>query len=383
MSRRIYIDARNITASPAGVGRYAQSLIPRMVELSPDDRFVIVRHDSNHDPILPEPNPRLEEVFVPHHIGKPADFALGAPWLHEVFRAHGHPSVYHNLFHVTPLGLSRLGAYAPRTVVTLHDLIWIDHPLASQGSPLKAAAMYAYARSAIPASLARADHVICISEPTARRASRWLRPGHHTTIPHGVERRYFQPYDLPQTPALASLLGRGTPYVIAVGNDKPYKNLSLLLRAFARDDVPSGAHLVLVGSCSRLDALIRELGLSSRVHLTGFLSADELCRALSHATAFCFPSLVEGFGLPPLEAMALGTPALVSDLEPMRSVAGTAALSFDPHDHVTLARLLRGVLTDADLRADLRARGHARAKTFTWAKTAQRTLDVYDEVTLG
>lgn len=373
---KIYLDARNITAHPAGVARYAQSLIPRLAEQLKDHHLIVIRHASNREPLKGiSDQEHVSEHFSEADIGRLRDFVAGVGELRACFERFGKPDVYHNLFHVTPLGLHHLGPLSPgRTIITLHDLIWIDHARASQKDLARAVGMKLYASVAIPHTLKSADHVICISEPTAKRAAPWLKKTPHTIIPHGVEPQYFQaqpaPTWLPEAFASA-------PYLVAVGNDKPYKNLSVLLRAMAQPSCAK-ARAVFVGSCQGLLPQLRELGLERRVHLCGFLDEAQLLEVMAAARLFVFPSLVEGFGLPPLEAMALGVPSLVSDLEPMRSIVDQGAQLFNPHDPAALAATLSALWDDDLALSRLSAQGRARAKTFDWTKCAMNTLQTYD-----
>lgn len=372
---RIYLDARNITAQPAGVARYALSLIPELVRQAPEHQFVVIRHASNRTPIQVAGH-TLREAFIAPPIDNLYNFVFGAHALRQVFRDFGAPDIYHDLFHIFPLGL-RLVAPRAKIVVTLHDLVWIDHPHASQPTWLKAESIRAFARLAIPQSLKTADHVICISEPTAQRAAPWLRPQHSSIISHGVSGEFIRPAPPPDPEALG-LPAPDTPYIVAIGNAKPYKNLDRLIDAFARiRPTLAHGHLVLIGNCADLRPQVEDSEVAQHITLAGIQSDTQLRSTLGHAAAFVFPSLVEGFGLPILEAMAMGVPTLVSDLEPMRSIAADAALRFDPNHTGALARALRRSLGDAPLRARLIRDGRARAAQFTWPQTARETLAVY------
>lgn len=375
---RIYLDARNITAQPAGVARYALNLIPELVRQAPQHDFVVIRHTSNRSPIEVPGHP-LREVFVDPSIDSLKNFVCGAHTLGKVFNQVGAPDIYHDLFHIFPLGLRRAAPNA-KIVVTLHDLVWIDHPHQSQPTWLKAETIRAFASLAIPHSLKTADHVICISEPTAQRATPWLTPDHFSTISHGVSAEFLRPTP-PPDPQKLGLPSADTPYIVAIGNAKPYKNLDRLIDAFARiRPTLAGGHLVLIGNCADLHEQIIDSEVAPHITLAGILSDAELRSTLGHATAFVFPSLVEGFGLPILEAMAMGVPTLVSDLEPMRTIAQKAAIRFNPNHTGDLADSLKDVLGDADLREQLVRDGHARAAQFTWPKTATETLGVYERV---
>ncbi len=380
---RICIDARNITAQPAGIGRYAQSLIPALLDqASPSDELVLLRHDSHRAPLVAPDvaRGRVQEVFVGGKIGSPADYLLGARHVHRALRLWSGADIYHDLFHVAPLGLRAMGRLGGPLVVTLHDLIWIDHPRTSQPTLARAVGMSAYARVAIPHTLRRAAHVICISEATRDRARPWLRAGQHSVISHGVEPRYFAPQPAPGG-EVGAALDSGARYVLAVGNAKPYKNLSALIEAFAKL-VPGSPklRLVLVGDCEALRPKVQRLGLERRVILTGMLQDQALCEVLAHASLFVFPSLVEGFGLPPLEAMAAGVPCVVSELEPMRAVVAGGARLVNPRDVAAMAAAMREVLEDEAQAMRWRTRGLERARALTWEACARQTLDVYRAV---
>lgn len=380
---RIYLDARNITENPAGVARYALSLIPQLVHLAPQHEFVVIRHASNRDPIpgahrLSAIN-RWVETFVDCPIDNMQNFALGAPVLRQVFRQFGPPDLFHDLFHILPRGI-RWAAPGAKIVVTLHDLVWLEHPHESQPTWLKAESIRAFARMAIPYALKTADHVISVSEPTARRARRWLQAGRYTTIPHGVAPAFFDPHP-PPSPEVVGHLAPGTPWVVAIGNAKPYKNLDRLIDAFARArPALGGAKLVLIGDCGALGGAIAWSGAGEDIIRTGILDDIELRRVLGHARCFVFPSLVEGFGLPILEAMAMGIPTIVSDLEPMRSIAGDAALPVDPYHSGALAQAIIKLMTDDDAHRHYAQAARQRAALFTWPQTARQTLAVYEKL---
>lgn len=386
---RIFIDARNITARPAGVGRYAMALIPRLVDQAPEHDWVVIRHESMKKPLrtlLHEFQPsapvwkgEVQEVWTRVPIDDASNVALGASMIDRVAREVGAPDLYHDLFHILPARLPD----DLKVVVTLHDLVWIDHADASQPTWLKARAIEAFARLAIPQALARADHVISISKPTDERARQWLTDTPSTIIMHGVDERFFEP--APEANPQIDRLKSGVGYVVAIGNSKPYKNISALIEALrlVHEHGHTSLKACLVGDCEGLRETVVKQGLrpDEDVYFAGFASDVDLRRYLGHATAFVFPSLVEGFGLPPLEAMAMGIPTLVSDYEPMSTIAAGAALEFDPLDPSTLAEELAQIVENKDLAKDLSAEGRAHARGFSWDDTASKTLQVYQEVT--
>ena len=363
---RVFLDARSITAEPAGVARYAQSLVARLIALRPQWDWVILRHASNREPLVAHD---VAETYSDIPIDSMANHLFGAQAVRAAIRRHGAPDVYHSLFQVVPRGLPR----ALRVVVTAHDFIDMDHPGAVRSNRAGAARLGAYANVAFPHAMRRADRVIAISEHTAARARQLTDPGKIVVIGHGVEPRFFE--QPPETgPIVRFLVADGWRNIVAIGNDKPYKNLASLIRAFAHADLPT-TRLVLVGRCDGLRPLSDALGLGDRTAFLGFLGDEDLRRVLGHADLFVFPSTLEGFGMPPLEAMAMGVPTAVSDLEPMRTVAGDAAMRFAPYDVYALAEILRRVLGDSALHASLSRAGRAWAARWSWDAAAQASYE--------
>jgi glycosyltransferase involved in cell wall biosynthesis len=127
-------------------------------------------------------------------------------------------------------------------------------------------------------------------------------------------------------------------------------------------------------------ARVEELGLQDRVRFTGYVPEEEKALWYNAATCFCYPSLYEGFGLPPLEAMACGVPVVTSNVSSLPEVVGEAGLTVDPLDSAALSEALRRVLADSGLRSELAAQGMAQARQFTWTEAARQTADVYRRV---
>lgn len=174
---------------------------------------------------------------------------------------------------------------------------------------------------------------------------------------------------------------RPTPYFVCVGNVKPYKNLGRLVDAFLRVKDKVSYDLVIVGQSEGLitgesqDFFDRVRAAGDRIHLTGYVSHQELLSWVGHAHALIMPSLYEGFGLPPVEAMAAGTPVAVARAASLPEVCGDAALYFDPLRVEDIAEKLVAISSNEELRKQLKEKGLERSKMFTWQSCSSKTAE--------
>jgi glycosyltransferase involved in cell wall biosynthesis len=360
----------------AGLGRYAARLAEALLPLEPGLTAFI------NDPRKSKLAPPLSGL--PTHTAhlprkwwrlRAAAGYFGGPGLEAVF-----PGV--TLFHATEHLLPRLAR--ARSVFTLHDTAYLLFP---QYHLLQ---NRLYLTLMMPRFIARADAVICVSEATRRDAERFYQvPAEKLhVISEGVEAR-FQP--ITDSAALAAVRARyrlPERFILCVGTLEPRKNLPTLLDAYAalRARHP-GVGLVLAGGKGWLYQSIfdrlRALGLEDVVQLPGYIPEADLPALINCAEVFAYPSVFEGFGLPPLEAMACGVPVACSNASSLPEVTGAAALSLPPGDVAAWVTALDRLLSEAALRADLRTRGLARARNFTWAAAAARTQAVYQRVLGG
>jgi alpha-1,3-rhamnosyl/mannosyltransferase len=169
------------------------------------------------------------------------------------------------------------------------------------------------------------------------------------------------------------------PYLLYVGSNKPHKNLPALVDAYAR--LPKAPLLVLAGGedprYREARGRVNSFGLAGRVRFLGAIPESDLPALYSGAQAFIFPSDYEGVGFPPLEAMACGVPVACSDIPALRETVGDGALLFNSKDPAAIAAAIQRILTDPDLRTDLRGRGLRRAGELPWHRAAQQTLEIY------
>lgn len=349
----IAIDARMIGAS--GIGVVLSNLLRHMIPLRPDWRFNLY---GNAD--------ALADFAAAHVAIRP--FAATVYSLREQrlgwMLSRDRPDLAWSPHYNIPL------MWRGRLLVTVHDMLHLAHPELFPGL-----AKQAYARLMFAQVRRRAAATAFISGFTAREFTRLIGAprGASHVIHNGVDAAAFRG---------GGPSPHGRPYVLFVGNIKPHKNLRRMVQAFQTiaDRVPHD--LVLVGRREGfitgegdLDGLISR---SDRVHFTGEVSAGRLVAWYGHSDALVMPSYYEGFGLPPLEAMAAGCPVLASDAASLPEVCGDAALYCDPFRTPDMAEKLLALLTDADLRTRLRAAGSARVAAFGWDRAARSYLAVME-----
>ncbi len=235
-----------------------------------------------------------------------------------------------------------------------------------------------YERWLVPGRARSAALVIAISEATRRDviAEYGVRPEKVLTIHPGIDQIFFDVNPAATRP--------GPPHLLFSGAPIARKNLELVLHALASapaGTATAGADLDISGATEAAfpnhAALIRSLGLRDRVHWLGQVSRAEMPALMAGSAVVVYPSHYEGFGLPPLEAMAAGCPVVASNASCLPEVLGDAALLVDPGDETGFARAVESVLTDQQLRQRLIAAGRAQARKFTWERCAERTVDAY------
>lgn len=366
---RIGLDARMDKPWMTGLGRYARSLVHALTSLeAPDIRWVVVKHPTMEAVRFAARGADAEEVVVPGDLDTLENLTAG--------RRIGalDLDIYHALENFVPPRLR-----AGKVVVTTHDMVWLEQPgLTMRGrmDMLRTPVIRAYGAVTMGHAFRRADAVIAVSEATRQATLRCfaaLSPDKVTTVHHGVDRGSFPPRQGPE-PA--------EPYLMVLGNTRPYKNVPAALRGFALLPDPA-VRLVIAGRgdwFEPLSRLARKLGVADRVTFRQKAEDHEILALLHGARALVFPSLVEGFGLPLIEAMSAGCPVLGSSVPVVQEITGGAARLFDPGDARGIAAAMGEVLASAAARQDLRARGYERIKAFTWPRCAEQTLAVYRAV---
>lgn len=270
----------------------------------------------------------------------------------------------------------------PRRVVTCHDLIPLV--LAKEYlSPLPGARLVQRERD--KARYKTATRVIAISHATRRDLIEQLEiaPERIDVVQHGVDHDRFEPHGAADEAAwLRGALGISEPYLLYVGAGDPRKNLPLLTRAYAQSGVARDVSLILAGPLSqaqrrRILAEAERAGVADRVRLLGYTAEKYVAPLYRHCIAHVCPSSYEGFGLTVLEGMACGAPTLTTAFSSLGEVAGDAALTLKELEEEPFADELRRLISDTQLRGELRRRGLEHVKNFTWERCAASTLACY------
>jgi glycosyltransferase involved in cell wall biosynthesis len=281
---------------------------------------------------------------------------------------------------------SAIPYFAPcPTVVTLHDLIPLKHPETEKF------AAQMYWRLQIPIAARRSNFIITDSEHARQEilADFGLPPEKVKAIMLGFDPRMSNRREAASGEAIRTKYGLPSDYLLYVGTIQPRKNLDTLIQAFnhLKRNGSTGLKLVIVGRkgwlYERLFAGIKESNLESEIIFTGFVPDEELPYIYDCARVFVYLSLFEGFGLPPLEAMACGVPVITSDTTSLPEVVGDAGITVPPTDVAAVEDALMRVLTDPALAARMRDTGLSRAQLFSWEAAARETLDVYRTIQRG
>jgi glycosyltransferase involved in cell wall biosynthesis len=259
--------------------------------------------------------------------------------------------------------------------VTIHDLSFLFYPRSFR------VVNRLYLRLLTRLSVQRAGRVLAVSASTRRDVIRYYGvPAEKVDVVYNGVDPAFEPLPGDQVAVFRARQGLPDRFILFVGTLEPRKNVARLIRAYAQ--LPrSRPPLLLVGGkgwfYEDIFRLVEEMDLSADVHFVGYVPAEDLPLWYNAADLFVYPSLYEGFGLPPLEAMACGTPVVASTSSSLPEVVGDAGLLVDPADTAGLAAALQAGVSDAGVRARLRQAGPERARQFSWQATARETVDSY------
>jgi len=341
--RKAVINTRNLSSTLSGVQRYTIELLDR-----------------------------LQGKLCPIAPLRPLHGFLGHAWEQMILPVRLKGNLLFSPSNTGPLMVER-------QVVTIHDITPLDHP---EWLNPKFARWYQFL---IPRLVHKAQNVIAVSEFTKRRicdvAS--LKPNKVVVIYNGIDER-FRPKSFEEIDQVKDALGIADfRYILTVATIEPRKNLQRLLEAWSVvcSNLPQDVWLVVAGAKGK-DIIFKNTSLKKlpqRVYMAGHVPDEHLPALYSGALASIYVSLYEGFGLPPLEAMACGTPVLTSNVTSLPEVVGDAALMVDPYDVDAIAEGIKRLIEDDNLRKELSQKGLAHAKLFSWDRTAEVTWSVLEE----
>ena len=366
---RIAIDARKL--HDFGIGTYVRNLLKYLALIDRETEFVLLCRPQDMT-VAERLGPNFRAVAEPSR-----PYSLAEQVMLPARLVAQNVSLLHEPHYVLP-------PLVPcRAVVTIHDCIHLMFP---QYLPNRFA--HAYARANLWAATRRAERIFTVSETSKADILRYCDvPAERIIVVHNaIDERFAAPADMEAVERVRERYRLNGPFALYVGNIKPHKNLERLIDAFnlVRRAGYERLELLIIGDqiskYPRLRRAVDRHKLHKHVRFLGFVADDTLAALYRLATVFVFPSLYEGFGLPPLEAMASGTPVVTSNRSSLPEVVGDAAVLVDPYSAASIAEGIQRVLGDADLRRTLSERGLARAKAFSWESSVRRIHEVYMDV---
>jgi glycosyltransferase involved in cell wall biosynthesis len=371
---RVAIDIRR--AGDYGLGTYIRNIVNQLARIDDNSRYLLIgerRHLAEFDS-LPDNFELLEYAHQPGTLST----HLHLPWLLRKRRV----DILHMPWFYAP-------AIVPsRLLITVHDLSDVLAPPVGASPPVQTGRLF-FARRA----LNRADHIFAVSHASKRDLARFFHiPESKISVVYDAVDERFLTEPLPaDADRILERHAVNSPYVLYAGNIRPQKNLPRLIEAFAVAKAELRGNpefdqlkLLVIGESLNRHADLRRAVVRARVRedvrFLGFVPGPVLRVFYSRALAFLFPSLYEGFGLPPLEAMAHGTPVLTSNVSSLPEVFQEAALLVNPENVFDIARGIRQILTENALRQTLRRRGYERARMYSWENAARLVHAAYHSV---
>ena len=362
---RVGIDARLVYYSQAGIGQYILHLVDGLAKVDRENEYFLLQSRKDETTILEQPNFRRVSLWTPSH--------------HRLERMSLNVELVR-------LGLDILHSpdFIPpdrprcRSVITVHDLAFLLYP---HFLTKESARYYGHIDQAVRWS----DQIIAVSQNTKRDAIQHLGvPEDKITVVYEAANAIFRPIDREEArEQVFRRHGIDQRFLLFVSTIEPRKNVPTLLRALKQllECYKETVHLVLAGGKGWLSedafALVEQLKLEKHVHFVGRVSSEDLLYLYNAAELMAHPAFYEGFGLPPLEAMACGLPVIVSNVASLPEVVGDAGLLIDPNNVDELTVSMWRVLNDPEARREMREKGLRQAARFSWERAATETAAIY------
>ncbi len=377
---RIAIDYTAAIRQGAGIGAYVRNLVTAMLAQDTSNQYTLLTsgRSTKERPFPEVENVRGRNLLIPDRYLNILWYRWRVPFSPTLFS--GPTDIYHGTnFVLPPLGKK------VRKVVNIHDLAFLEHPEYAVPS------LAAYLRKVVPEAMNAADTVATLSDDASRTLMEHFQTPREklVVIPPGVGKAFHRITDPIILDATRHKFALKNPLVLAVGTLEPRKNHIGLIKAFyqAQKKKDGPAMLAIAGGQGWLyeetKRIVDELKLGKKVRFLGRVSDLELVTLYSIADVFAFPSFFEGFGMPPLEAMACGTPVITSNVSSLPEFATDAAFLVNPENTDEIAQAITRLLEDERLRQKLQEKGYQRAKQYTWERSAKKMLYVYQQLYNG
>ena len=364
----ICIDARMIKEHTTGIGRILYETIIHLSQIDKANNYYIIHKEHPLDRLNNLSN--FKKLYYKHSIYSPYN-NIGIPNILLKYKI----DIFHSFYFIIPFWTPCI------TIVSIHDLLYSHYP--NYLSPIKKIVYDALTKLAITKS----NGIITLSNYSKNDIIQFFKCSNEKikVIPCAYNKNDFK-VNLDKNKISSSKLKYNitSDYILYVGNHKPHKNLHRLIEAFSLVSkfIP---HTLVIGGYkdkrySDLYSLPNLFNINDRIHFAGQLEGDDLPLIYSGAALFVFPSLHEGFGIPPLEAMACGTPVLVSSFASLPEVTGEDAIIVNPLDVNDIANGIKRILTNKELSKQFSDKGIERAKLFSWSHVANETLQYYRDI---
>ncbi|HET9920078.1 MAG TPA: glycosyltransferase family 1 protein [Ktedonobacteraceae bacterium] len=379
-SMRIAIDYTAAIRQGAGIGQYVRNLVDALLAEDHSNQYTLLSsgRPTKERPFPTAPNVRGRSIFIPDRYLNVLWYRWRLPLYATYFS--GQTDIYHGPdFALPPLGKKL------RKVVTVHDLAFLEYP------EYAVPELVSYLKKIVPEAVEAADVVTAVSEATRQGLIKYFKTPQEkiTVVPIGVASHFRRITDPILLGATQHKYGLKHPLVLGVGTLEPRKNHLNLIKAFAKATRKKNgpAMLAIAGGKGWLyeetQQLVEKLKLENKVRFLGRVSDFDLVTLYSMADVFAFPSFFEGFGIPPLEAMACGAPIITSNTSSLPEVVGDAAILVSPQDVDALSQAITRLIESETLREELRQKGFQRVQQFSWPQTARKMLAIYNRLYAG
>lgn len=370
---RIAIDAR-MGHSRVGIGVYVRGLLNNLSKIDKENNYYIIINENKRESFVPEQD-NFHKIYTnvrySDYLRRDLWEQFYLPW--KLYK--NKVDIYHGPCHSLPI-FAKI-----KMIITIHDM------MSFKGEYFKPISSNRV-QNLIKISAKRAQKIITVSKKSKMDIIRILKIPEDKikVIYNGVDSEYKQINDKSRLDSIKEKYGINRKFIQYIGSLKANKNIPRLIEAYSRlpESILRKYALVITGGkgwkSDEIFSKVKQLNLENNIIFTGFVDDSELPLLLNAATLLVFPSLYEGFGIPPLEAMACGVPVIASNTSSIPEVVGSAALLFDPYIVEEIFTSLHRTLTDKQLRNELIQKGFERVKFFSWKNTARQTLEIYEEV---